>query len=265
MKKYKMIAFDIDGTILNSENSISKELKETVNHLIDNNYIVTLATARLPISAIEIAKELNLKSELGIITLNGSFITNLNKDIIYNQKFIWNSPYDIEKMHDQVVINYYNGFNWLISKNSSYVQLENNFIQNLAMPEIGNISQVNKITIMGDNFQLSMIKELFTSFEECNKYLLSFSHPNYLEITTNDINKFSALNYYANILGIKDEEIIAFGDGENDIPMLKNVGMGIAMGNANELVKNSAYAVADTNINDGVAKYLQNLLIKNII
>jgi Cof subfamily protein (haloacid dehalogenase superfamily) len=259
-----MIAFDIDGTILNDDNLISNELKYIVNYLIKNDYIVTLATARLPISAINIARLLNLKSDIGIITLNGGFITNFNKDIIYNKTFNWDSPYNLESMYQNIVINYYNGFDWLISKDSIYTKLENNFLENIFAPKIGSINVVNKITIMGDNNDLNDIKSNMINLSKKN-YLVSFSHPNYLEITTPEITKFSALQYYANKLGINTDEIIAFGDGENDIPMLQSVGMGIAMGNASQIVKSIAYDVADTNLNNGVAKYLETLLDKNVI
>jgi Cof subfamily protein (haloacid dehalogenase superfamily) len=259
-----MIAFDIDGTILDNNHSLSLELKDIVKHLIKKGYIVTLATARFPISAIIIAKELNLSADIGIVTLNGGFITNFNKEILYTKTFDWNINSSPDKLYDNVVINYYNGFEWLISKESFYIQMENNFINNIDYPKIGNLPLVNKITMMGDNEHLLQIKTHFIN-DDSHNYLLSFSHPNYLEVTTYDITKFTGLIHYATTLGINSSQIIAFGDGENDIPMLQNVGMGIAMGNASEHVKDSAYDVANSNANNGVFSYLDRLLKLNIL
>lgn len=265
MKKYKMIAFDVDGTILDSNGSMSEELKNIVKYLIKKDYVVTLDTARLPISAIEIAKELGLKPEVGIISLNGSFITNFKKEILYSKTFNWFSPYDLESIYQNVVINYYHKFDWLISKDSKYATREHNFLKNIVTPKIGTMSQVNKITIMGDNRELDTLKKSLLSFEEYNNYLIAFSHPNYLEITTTNINKFNALEYYADSLGIHAKEIIAFGDGENDIPMLNGVGLGVAMGNASQKVKDAAFDVTDSQDESGVVKYLEKLLSKNLL
>jgi hypothetical protein len=88
---------------------------------------------------------------------------------------------------------------------------------------------------------------------------LSFiqSSPYFLEATTKGINKASSLQSICNLLKIKPEEVMAFGDGNNDIDMLKHVGVGVAMGNANDLVKAASDFVTDTINDDGIFKALK--------
>ena len=73
------------------------------------------------------------------------------------------------------------------------------------------------------------------------------------------MSKGNAILEYAQIIGVKPDEIIAFGDSENDISMLKTAGLGIAVGNADDCVKASANKVIDTNDNFGVAKFLREI------
>ena len=82
----------------------------------------------------------------------------------------------------------------------------------------------------------------------------------YLEIIPAVINKGQGIFDVCRALGIRPEEVIAFGDAENDIPMLRAAGMGVAMGNATEAVKAAADMVTLTNNEDGIAAALEMLL-----
>ena len=73
---------------------------------------------------------------------------------------------------------------------------------------------------------------------------------------SSEASKWTAISNLANKMNIKTENIIAFGDDTNDIEMIKNAGIGVAMGNADEQLKNIADFITDTNQNDGVAKFL---------
>jgi len=84
--------------------------------------------------------------------------------------------------------------------------------------------------------------------------------PFYLEIIPKIINKGQGIRDICRVLGISPSEVIAFGDAENDIPMLQAAGMGIAMGNAAEAVKAAADLITRSNNEDGIAAALQSLL-----
>ena len=82
----------------------------------------------------------------------------------------------------------------------------------------------------------------------------------YLEVIPRTINKGQGIRNICRVLGIRPEEVIAFGDAENDIPMLRTAGMGVAMGNAAEAVKQAADMVTLSNNEDGIAAALEKLL-----
>jgi Cof subfamily protein (haloacid dehalogenase superfamily) len=86
------------------------------------------------------------------------------------------------------------------------------------------------------------------------------SFSNNIEIMNHGISKGNAVKILAAYYGIKKEEIICFGDAENDISMLEYAGLGIAMGNAEAYVKEKADYVTDTNDNDGVAKAIEKYI-----
>ena len=85
MKKYKLIAFDIDGTILDSNHSVCSSLIDVVKQLKSDGYLFTLVSARMPQSVIDIAANLGINNH--IISLNGSLITNAEHQILYSKKF----------------------------------------------------------------------------------------------------------------------------------------------------------------------------------
>ena len=76
---------------------------------------------------------------------------------------------------------------------------------------------------------------------------------------SSEASKWTAISNLANKMNIKTENIIAFGDDTNDIEMINNAGIGVAMGNAEEQLKSIADFITDTNQNDGVAKFLENM------
>jgi hydroxymethylpyrimidine pyrophosphatase-like HAD family hydrolase len=87
---------------------------------------------------------------------------------------------------------------------------------------------------------------------------LSHWHPLFADVNVAGISKATGLSVFADYYGIGMTEIMACGDGGNDIPMLKVAGIGVAMGNASEIVKASANFVTDTVENDGLCKALKH-------
>ena len=116
-KKFKLIGFDVDGTILTHEHKVCRRLIDIVNRLKQKGYIFTLVTARFPISALKVAKELGLSQNEHIITLNGSYITNAMHDTIYSQTFKTTTINTLfEQIHPDITINYYSGFIWMVDR-----------------------------------------------------------------------------------------------------------------------------------------------------
>jgi Cof subfamily protein (haloacid dehalogenase superfamily) len=89
------------------------------------------------------------------------------------------------------------------------------------------------------------------------------SKPFFLELTNSEVDKGKSLNHLIQILGIRQDEVIAVGDGYNDLPMIKFAGLGVAMGNAPEEIKQQADYVTATNNEDGVAKVVEEFILSN--
>ena len=114
---------------------------------------------------------------------------------------------------------------------------------------------VNKILTAGDSDYLQAhYKEMAAPF--AGKLSMMFTANFYYEFTALGVDKGKALTMAMEKLGIKPEECIAFGDAENDISMLKFAGIGVAMGNAQQPVKDIADEITDDNEHDGIAKSL---------
>ena len=79
------------------------------------------------------------------------------------------------------------------------------------------------------------------------------------------ISKGTSLNQLIQILGIEREEVIAMGDSYNDLEMIEFAGLGVAMGNANDDIKAAADYVTDTNMNDGVAKVVEEFILNELV
>jgi len=93
----------------------------------------------------------------------------------------------------------------------------------------------------------------------------TFSKPDYLEIIPTGVNKAKALAQVVRTLGLELSHVAAVGDGLNDLEMLKEVGLGIAMGNAAESVKSAAKWVTGTNDEEGVAKAVARLISERLV
>ena len=259
MKKYKLIAFDIDGTILDSNHIVCANLIDVVKQLKSDGYLFTLVSARMPQSVIDIAANLGIDNH--IISLNGSLITDSGHQVLYSKKFPFSRVREkLLHLDKNISRNYYHEFDWIMQYNCPFAQNEIDFLKDSVSPVDKSIPEhINKLTLIGER---DLLEDAKKSLADDSSLLVGYSNPNYLEVSCNTISKFHGLEFYAKTMSIPVEEVIAFGDGENDMPMLAGVGLGVAMGNAKEHVKKVAKDVAGNNFEQGVANYLTDLLLK---
>lgn len=119
--------------------------------------------------------------------------------------------------------------------------------------------RINKINLTSDAETIASLEEEFHRVLP-SAYTMVRTCPRMFEIAPRAISKGAALRHYMDQEAIRSDEVIVFGDGENDVSMFNQVSYGIAMGNASEAVKRHAYAVTDTNAADGVAAYLRKII-----
>lgn len=288
---YKFVAIDLDGTMLNSYGTVTQYTKKVIKEKINNGVEIVIASGR-PIDSIKtISKEIG--SENYFIAGNGALIYDIKKDeIIYEKYMSKRKVLEIIKICDQNSISYnlYTEKN-IIAKSLKYnvlyyhkenLKKEENKKTNINIVEnvyeyVKNMNEEKflKLTICDDN------KTIFDSIIKKMRHIdgievLDVSHISrkiikqgteefeikyyYTEISLKNVDKWYAIKFLIEKLGIKEEEVIAIGDNINDKKMIQEAGLGIVMKGSTPVVTNVSDYVTDTNDNDGVAKALEILL-----
>lgn len=264
---YKLLGLDIDGTLLNNSNKISEKNKKFISLLNERDVKIVLISGREPSSIRHFNMELNLKNP--IVGLNGGIITDHSGDKIFYEKCM--DEIDAKKTIE--LGEKFNMCSMVFIRNSLYVANKKDkrfelFVKHSNSPteEIGTLSEyleknklwssINKILLADNNENLLEYRRNLEK-ETGNKLAMEFSLPFFLEIYDSNVSKGNALIKLGNILNIHKEEMIIVGDGENDITMIDYAGVGVAMGNAPESVKNMADYITLSNDEDGVSHVIQ--------
>lgn len=260
----KLIATDIDGTILIPEKQFTPEVKECIKKLQDSGIKVVLVTGRMNAATELVAKELDLKTP--VISYQGGLI-NENDKILYERYLTENEAKQIiEWAHSEKIhINLYNN-DILYSEHDNYEIQRYSSRQNVeyVVKPFSEIKKdkVNKILAIDYNNaeRISRYeKELPDIFPEL--YIVK-STPNFLEFSNPEASKYCAVKFLQKYWGIKEEETLTIGDQNNDIALLEAGGLKIAMGNATESLKSIADYITDTVENDGFVKAIDKFVLK---
>ena len=255
--EYKLVAVDMDGTLLTPQLEISKDTVETINRVIESGVIFTLSTGRMYLAAMPFANMLNL--DVPIITCNGALTKCSKTGKVYDEKII-------KKEHSSEIIRYceeaglsvsiYMEDDIYIKKNSENIDihLQLDHAKPKIVDNFDSLLDGSIIKIMfnsSDKYALELhtrkLNELYK--EKLNFY---FSLPHFVEIVHKKANKGNALENLAIKFNVKREEIIAIGDNFNDMDMIEYAGLGVAMGNAPDYLKEVADFVTHSNDEDGV-------------
>lgn len=265
----KLIAIDMDGTLLNEKKHIDKAQKEAIHEAVEAGIKIVLCTGRPLYGILPFYEELGL-SELdseGYVILNNGCSIHKTKDwklidqvnftsddIDYLYKF--SEGYDI----NFTLVNDYYYFN-IDRKPTDELITDAGFvfsdITNISLKEAKNGKhKIIKIMFLGNpNIMADFQKENENILKD--KYSGVLSQPYVYEILPKGNNKGTGLKKLAKKLGIKQEEIMAIGDGNNDIEMFEYANYSVAMENGTELAKKAAKYETDSNENDGVAKAIR--------
>lgn len=261
---YKLVAIDCDGALLTDSKELTKRTINTIKKASQKVKIV-LATARSFYRVEEYLEKMNLlNDEQYTICFNGgSVINNGRKEELDSHTFRNDEIKQLiqlsRKFNTQIMLYAYNCLiveeipeKFINNKkiNFEITKMEKLDLEEQKIYKIVFINKPSKITDM----RKKLSKQILDSFE------VSSSIPDYIEFVPKGITKNKALENLCKKLNICKNEVIAIGDAENDIQMLKFAGMGIAMGNADEKTKSISDYITDSNNNDGVAKALEKFL-----
>lgn len=271
--KYKAIALDLDGTLKSSKKQILPETKRMIIELAKRGVIIILASGRPTYGMAEEAEALELSSLGGyVLSFNGARVVDQkSKRVIYERTYsskLAHQVYLRAKEYKLAALSYIN--DTIISEDTDdeYVQQEaelNNMPMKAVESFVKSVNQdVNKVLLTG---QPEYIEKILTSFKEpfSNKLDVYRSMPYFIEVMDKGVDKASSLSVILKSLDIKQEELVAFGDGYNDLTMLRYAGLGVAMGNSVKDVKEVADYITDSNDNEGIANCLKKLQEKSEI
>ncbi len=285
---YKLVAIDLDGTMLNSYGIVTEYTKKVIKETIEKGTDVIIASGR-PIDSIQtIAKEIG--SNKYFIAGNGAMVYDIEKDqVIYEKYMSKQKILEIIKLCEENSISYnvYTDKTILATSlkyNVLYYHKENLKKEENKKTNINIISDMYeyiknneeekflKITVCDDNKSIfnSVIRKL-KKIENID--VLDVSHMSrkiikqgtqdipieyyYTEISRKNVDKWYALEYLINEINISKDEVIAIGDNINDKKMIENAGMGIVMQGSTPVVTDIADYITDSNNEDGVAKALK--------
>ncbi len=259
----KMVVTDIDGTIYSPDCGIKECVKECIRNLVNNGIYVAIATGRTYGSAKSVADKLGIKCPL--ICYQGGLVNSYEGDILdvkyLDPEIAREIINDCRKKH--IHLNVY-------VEDKLYVEDDNQYIKDYigdkgidyhlvnSFDEL-DFTKLNKLLAINYDCKFidSLIEELRAKYPQL--YVVkSFDY--FCEIANKEATKGNAIKFLAKKYGIALNEVLAIGDQNNDIEMVKTAGIGVAMGNGTPEIKAAADYITDTVQNDGFIKAINKFV-----
>ncbi len=270
----ELFILDLDGTSLTSDKTILPSTKEAVKIIKKNNGEVAVATGRTQMTSLKYAKELDVSH---LIETNGTKITNLKDGSIIFKDFMDRELIDLlivflEEFADGTILytdqalitinldfnspkykKYFELYDELLVAGKSFFKFKNNeeFKKSNLVSKLDEVAKI--IAVSSPEKKGTLYDELDLVFN--NKLNLSLGNASEIEINSSSNSKWNAIKILKQELNCKD--VISFGDGYNDIAMLQNSKIGVAMGNAMEEIKLFADEVTDSNVEEGIYNFIK--------
>lgn len=258
---YKLIAVDMDQTLLTQDKKITSNTLSVLNEARSKGIKIVLATGRPFEGIIKYIKQLGTYDDNNYsIVYNGAeIVNNFSRNTIAEQ-FIngknLHEIYDLSRKFNTSLNSYTISGECITPQINQYSMLESKIndikIKEIDFYKIKDNEPIIKAVLTEEPSILDLAFKNMPKYLY-DKYCIVRSDPHFLEFLKKNANKGTGLELLAKKLGIKQEEIMSFGDAGNDTNMVKYAGMGVAMGNAFDEVKKAANFVTLTNNEDGVA------------
>ncbi|MDD2980969.1 MAG: Cof-type HAD-IIB family hydrolase [Hespellia sp.] len=265
---YEILVLDLDGTLTNSKKEISPPTRQALIEIQQAGRKVVLASGRPTQGVVPLAKELRLDEFGGyILSFNGARIINFTTgQLMYNKQLPLDAvapTFEIVKDLGVDLITYENDNIISGIKPNEFVELESR-INSMPIKRVDNFSEyvnfpINKMIAAGDPKNVAValpkMKQHFHGY--LNIYM---SDPFFLEIMPQQIDKAYSLLRLLESIGLTADQMICCGDGYNDLSMIETAGLGVAMENAQPLVKESADYITLSNDEDGVLHVINTFM-----
>lgn len=288
---YKLIAIDLDGTLLNSYGEISQGNREAIEYALKNNVEVVLASGRDPKTMEKISLNLGINNYL--IAGNGASIYDIKQEKNIYEKFIKQEKAlkIIQICKDNsIFLNLYTDKGIITESLNFNVKVFNSENTHKALEKQTNIEVVNDLYQYTKDNKLNILKIIicdeskiiFNNIIQKLKMIggvevLDVEHMSrkkirigteeidveyfYTEISSKNVDKWNAIEFLTEKLQIKKEEVICIGDNINDKKMIEESGLGIAMKGSTPYVREVAKYITDTNNDEGVAKAIEKFCL----
>ena len=268
MGEYRFLALDIDGTVTNSKKEITPAVHSEIRRLQDAGIPVALVSGRPAQGIRHVADELNFSEyDCYVLAFNGGRIINSKTgELMYHQAISINLAKEVCKAAEDynVAIVTYKGDEIISSQpDNQYTRIESYVTR---MPVRGVESMEEEMDFEPDKFlfvgEPDRLEQLLPIMQKRFEDRLNIfrSEPFFMEIVPLGIDKAKSLDRLLDKLGLDSTQLVACGDGFNDVSMVNFAGMGVAMGNACAETKAVANYIAPSNDQDGVADAVRKFI-----
>jgi Cof subfamily protein (haloacid dehalogenase superfamily) len=268
MNKYKgyLIVSDLDGTLINSDQSISKENIDAIASFIEEGGLFAVATGRTELNVLPYIKHISVNCPS--ILYNGAIIYDTNSKDYVKSNFL-NKTHLLEPLKE-ILKEHKNLCMQIFIPGKMFIVSDKHNIDPIVLREEQPYEIVGIDDIIHENWVKVMFADTNQVLKAVQQFLINrmssgiihsvFSSLTYLEIFAYDVSKGSALNNLIDITGVKREKTIAIGDYCNDIEMVKAAGLGIATANAHPLLKDIANIITVSNNEHAIHNLISKIL-----
>ncbi|NRD77732.1 sugar-phosphatase [Bacillus sp. BRMEA1] len=267
---YKLIAIDIDGTLINDRKELTNEVIDAIQSAKAKGVKVVISTGRPIGGVLSLIEELKLNEEDEyVITYNGAVVqSTLTNEVISEVSLTYQDLKELYELSIQVQspMHFFDSESiYTPNKDINKYTVHESHINQVPLhyrtiDEIPEDMLIPKVMFIDEPERLQkVIDAIPNSFRE--KYAMVQSAPFFLEILHPSVSKGNAVKQLAEKLSIKREEVICIGDGENDLSMVEYAGCGVAMGNAVSSIKEAAQFETLSNNENGVAYAIEKLVL----
>ncbi len=266
---YKLLVLDLDGTLTNSKKEITPHTLDTLMDLQESGVKIALASGRPLYGITPLAEQLKLKQYGGyILAFNGGHVLDCKtEEVIHAQQLesdLMPWLYGLAGQSDTTILTYDGPHIVTEAPDDQYVQHEV-FLTKMMPKKVENFADYvtyspDKCLIVGEPEKLPALEEQINK-EAGHKMAAYRSEPFFLELVPKGIDKAQSLERLLKHIDMTPDKMVAVGDGYNDLSMIKYAGLGVAMANAQDVVKDAAQVVTLSNEEDGVAHLVKNYLM----
>ena len=268
-REYKIIVLDLDGTLTNKDKVITPRTKEALMRAQEKGKIVVLASGRPTAGIAPLSEELELEKYGGyVLSFNGGMITNCGTgEVVFSSMLPAESNQRIIGLarEHRVDILTYHGYELLTNNSGCQYAVKESEINHLPLRQVDDLEAeltypVPKYLMLEDGDYLATVEPKVKAALG-RDFSVYRSEPFFLEIMAKGIDKAQSLARMLEILGMDREEMIACGDGYNDLSMIKYAGLGVAMENAVLPVRAAADHITASNNEDGVGLVVEKFML----